>query len=61
MIVKFSSLSANANGFVTFYSVIESANLSRAGGLAGRQAKTDGRTDERDEDNSLFSQFYKRA
>jgi len=41
VIVKFNSLSVNANGFVNFYSVIESATLSRAGGQAG----TDGRTD----------------
>lgn len=39
MTVKLNSLSVSANGFVNFYSVIESANLYRAGGQAG----TDGR------------------
>jgi len=53
VVVKLNSLSVNANGFVDFYSVIESATLSRAGG----QADTDGRSDKRDEDNSYFSQF----
>lgn len=57
VIVNFNSLSVNANGFVNFYSVIEFAILSRAGG----QTSTDGRTDKRDEDNNLFSQFYKRT
>jgi hypothetical protein len=53
VILKFNSLSVNANGFVNFYSVMESATLSRAGGQEG----TDGRTDKRDENNSHFSQF----
>ena len=32
-----------------------------SGWPAGRQAQTDGRTDKRDEDNSHFTQFYKRS